>query len=188
MRIFGTALILAFALASSAFAGNVAPLGTVTCGTSTPCEIPGFLATYAIDGNPATKWVAYGSTTSPYLLLNLGQLYTVDSVTITGSGTPFYSIGFSVYVGTSSSPGTLIGSKTEAAGASPWSDTFSVSTSSKIQYVLYNVTGSFISNGATYEYPYASEISVDAVPEPGTVSLIGAGLLALGFTLRSRKK
>jgi hypothetical protein len=84
--------------------------------------------------------------------------------------------------------GTLVGSASEVAGASAWSSTFTVPTSSQIEYVLYDVTNSYVNDGSAYDYPYASEISVDAVPEPGTIGLIGTGLLALGFTLRPRKK
>ena len=37
------------------------------------------------------------------------------------------------------------------------------------------------------DWGYATTIDVDATPEPGTIGLIGSGLLALGFTLRRKK-
>lgn len=201
MRIFVTALTLAFVLASSAFAGNVALTGlgaSATCGgTPAPCELNFGGTTYGasntIDGNPATLWVAPGGTVNPYVLVDLGKLYTIDFVTISGVGNAARSIGFSVYAGTSSSvstllAGTAIGSTTQPGGTA-WNDTYSVSTSSPIRYVLYNVTVSNTGSAdTTHDDAYANTILADAVPEPGTVGLIGAGLLALGFTLRSRRK
>jgi hypothetical protein len=84
---------------------------------------------------------------------------------------------------------------------SPWiSPQFAVSTSSPIQYVFYEVVasqadqyGHTVAGG--YDDAYASTIFVDdpnvpepGVPEPGTFGLLGAGLLALGFTWRSRRQ
>jgi hypothetical protein len=210
MRIFVTALMLVLALASSAFAGNVAlgPGATATCqGTVQPCSQAGFGASLTIDGlgylaHPADEWVASGGTINPAVLVNLGGLYTVDFITITGVGNPGNEIAFNLYVGTNGAlsstnlgVGTLVaGSNTiqvAPAVSGAWSDTFLVPTSSRIQYVLYNVTGSNginVDHGAGWDDAYANDIIVDAVPEPGTVGLIGAGLLALGFTLRSRRK
>jgi hypothetical protein len=72
---------------------------------------------------------------------------------------------------------------------------FAVSTSSPIQYIFYDVVASQADQSghtvaAGYDDAYASEITVDEAPtpEPGTFGLLGAGLLALGFTWRSRRR
>ena len=219
MRVFVTAWMVAFALASSAFAGNIAltSLGaSATCGGTLalpnypdicylilPYPNPGgtqYLPSNTIDGDPATQWVAPGGTQNPTLLINLGGLYTVDSITISGVGNPGRSVGFSVFVGTSSDlttleGGTAIGTVGSQADGTLWNDTFLVSTSSQIQYVLYDVTfanGNGTSGTTGVEDAFAATISVDhpddpSVPEPGTFGLMGAGLLALSFTRRSRK-
>ena len=210
MRIFVTALIVALALTGSAFAGNVAlsSLGaTAVCdGTPTPCSLtsPARPASNTIDGisgvgQNADKWVAPGSTQNPGVLVNLGQLYTIDSITISGVGNVGNSIDFEVFVGTNpllSTTDTAVG--TLISGGSPvlvtqtvagqlWSDTFTVSTSSPIQYILYDVTSALGFNGGTSpDDAYANDIAADSpVPEPGTLSMIGgAGLLGLGFVKR----
>jgi len=214
MRVFATAIIVGFALASSAFAGNIAltSLGaTATCGGTIVlpnypdiCYLIYFypagtqyLPSNAIDGDLSTEWVAAGGTEAPYLLINLGGLYPVDSVTISGVGNPGNVIGFSVYVGTSSNVATLeagtpIGTVASQMGGTPWNDAFSVAGNPLIQYVLYDVTlayGNGSSGTTGLDDAYATEITVDDpnVPEPGTFGLIGTGLLALGFTRRSRK-
>jgi len=214
MRIFVTAFMLAVVLASSAFAGNVALSsgnGGIATATSCPsipgCNVTGYSAGLAIDGNSGAtdKWIAPGNTVGADLLINLGALFTVDYVTIEGIGSYNTdehigkSITFSVFVGGVGSTeasllaSTPIGSATEVglAGGAEWSTTFNI-TPSKVEYVLYDVTascGNPVSNSCTtYDNAYANDILVDAVPEPGTIGLIGAGLLALGFSLRSRKK
>jgi len=198
MRIFVTALMLAVALTSSAFAGNVALSGlgaSATCGGTPSCTLTTFVPGNAIDGSLATEWVAPGGTVGPYLLVNLGQLYTIDSVTISGVGNASESIGFEVFVGTSSSVATLEGgtpitggSQIIQADGTAWNDTYSVSTASPIQYILYDVTTSNSGAGdTTHDDAFTTEIAADATPEPGTIGLIGSGLLALGFTLRRKK-
>jgi hypothetical protein len=211
MRILVSGLIAVSFLASSAFAGNVALLSlgaTATCGGTPACNLSGYPAANTIDGTESYNgsgvdtdvWVAPGGTVSPYLLINLGQLYTVDSVTISGQGNPGYTIGFEVFVGgaadstaalllssgTQITPGTVV--QTDGIRNALWSDTFSVSPASKIEYVLLDVTQSNSTGNPTWEDAGAAEITVDAVPEPGTLGLIGAGLLALGFTRRSRTR
>jgi hypothetical protein len=237
MRVFVTALIAAFALASSAYAGNIAldaaagGIATAYCGgTGTqPCNLPGYGPLNAIDGTNSTVWVAPGSNTNgvapyvPWLMINLNALDTVDYVAVSGWGNIWpggmvQEITYDLYVGTDSSPadyssgtyapgttGTEIAANITAhavepvgsfPSGSPWtSPQFAVSTSSPIQYVFYQVVasqadqyGHTIAGG--YDDAYASTIFVDdpLVPEPGTFGLLGAGLLALGFTWRSRRK
>ena len=203
MRIFAAVLIVAFVLASSAFAGNIALTSfgaTVSCGgTPSPCFLTfgatQYLPSNAIDGSLATEWVAPGGTQSPYLLINLGGLYTVNSITVSGVGNAGNAIGFSVFAGTSASVatlegGTAVGTVASQAGGTAWNDTFSLAGSPLIQYVLYDITLSYGNGGTTgIDDAYTTEITVNDpnVPEPGTFGLIGAGLLALGFTRRSRK-
>jgi hypothetical protein len=187
MRIFVTALMLAVALASSAFAGNVAltSLGATAqsyCGTggaTSPCDYTTHVANLAIDGNSSTQWIANGAVINPYVVINLGALYTIDFVSVSGVGNTGNTISFEVFGGTTPSPAILLGTETGQAGGSAWTDTFTTPPST-YQYIEYYVTGGT-------DWGYATTIDVDATPEPGTVGLIGAGLLALGFTLRRKK-
>lgn len=219
MRAFLTALIAVFVLTSSAFAGNIAldpaagGIATASCGGTE--TVPGnpncwlisgiqYLPSNAIDGDPNTKWIAPGGTTNPYLLINLGGLFTVDSITVSGVGNPGYDMNFEVFAGGTQSPGATndqIAAALEAgsavgvydavglSGGAAWTATFSVSTSTPIEYVLYDVTLSSNGNDSGIDDAYANTISVDDpnLPEPGTFGLIGAGILALGFSRRFRK-
>ena len=192
MRIFVTALIVVLALTGSAFAGNVAlsSLGaTASCGGDSPCFLTylgtAYVPANTIDGSLATTWVANGPTVDQYVLVTLNQPYTIDSVTIQGLGTPGDFQSFDVFVGGAGSTAasllasTPVGTNNDQPDGTAWTDTYSVSTSSPIQYVLYENTGGT-------DYGSATEISADAtVPEPGTFSLIGgAGMLLLGFARR----
>jgi hypothetical protein len=215
MRFPIATLIAVLALGTSAFAENIAlpSLGaSAACGGS--ISLPNYpnicyliypypsgtdyLPSNVIDGDPSTEWVAAGGTVDPYLLIDLGGLYTVDSVTVTGIGNTGNIIGFSVFTGTTSNVATLeaetpIGSVASQMGGTLWSDTFSVSTAAPIEYVLYDVT---LSNGditvgttgsGGLDDAYATEISVDGVPEAGTFALMAMGLLVLGLTRRFRQ-
>ena len=213
MRILVTALVLAVVLASSAFAGNVAlsPGATATCeGTPAPCFVTGRGASNTIDGisyttTPSDKWVAPNGTINPAVLIDLGGLYTIDFVTITGVGTPGNEIQFELFTGTNGAlsstntgVGTLDGSLNTVTAPSTafngvvgtWSVTIPVSTASPVEYILYDVTASYginVDHQTGWDDAYADDIIADAVPEPGTIGLMGAGLLALGFTLRKKK-
>jgi hypothetical protein len=235
MRALAAALIVAFVLASSAFAGNIAltSLGaTATCGgTGTqPCSLPGYGPLNAIDGiDNFTEWVAPGSAGAgvapyvPWLMIDLNTLDTVDYVTVYGWGNIWpgdieMRITYDLFVGTDPNaidyltglyaPGTTgteiatnitpFGNAGYPSIGGQWSDQFGVSTSAPIRYVFYQVVasqadqyGHTIAGG--YDDAYTSEIVVDVpdtppAPEPGTFGLLGAGLLALGLTWRSRRK
>jgi hypothetical protein len=202
MRIFVSGLIAVFILASCAFATDVAPGGTATCGPTSGvgCNLGGtHPASNAIDGLSNTQWIAPSDAVDPYVLVALAQPSTVDYVTVEGVGNAGYYLTFEIFVGTSSSVSTLMSSGTDitggpvtitGTGGSPgWSDTYTVSTASPIDYVLYYVTASNGNSGGaagTYDDAYVQEIVVDAVPEPVTLGLFGAGLLALGFARRFR--
>ena len=156
----------ALALAGSASASNIALISlgaTATASNQLSFNGVNYFATNAIDGSLATEWVAPGltgaptppTTVEPWLLINLGQLYTVDSVTVDGIGNPGLNTSFDIFVGTlaaltnianGGAPGagaTLVLQVVNQADGSSWSLSGSVLTSSQIQYVLYeavNVT------------------------------------------------
>jgi len=206
MRILVAVFIFVLALTGSASAGNVAlaPGATAVCeGTPLPCELTIAGTTYGaadtIDGNPdpADKWVAPGGTSSPGVLVNLGSLYTIGSIVITGVGSSGESIDFEVFVGTNSSlsttdtaVGTLVsgGTPVQEFGGAMWTAIFAVSPSTPIQYILYDVTTSSMSlgGGGSLDDAYANDIEAfTPTPEPGTFGLIGgAGLLVLGLVRR----
>jgi hypothetical protein len=128
----------------------------------------------------------------PYVLITLNQPYLIDSVTISGAVSGTNQISWEVFVGgvgstvSSLEAGTPIG--TENVTGPTWSYTLPVSTSSPVEYILYEVTTSYgnpSGDTAGYDYAYANDIGADAVPEPGTFSLIGGvGMLALGVFRR----
>lgn len=160
---------------------------------------------------PPNEWIAPVGLQDPYLLVTLAAPATVDWVTVSGYGTPGQELSFDVFVGSAAtcagdttadqcansleSTGVQIdpGGTTITGSASGWtSGPFAVSTSSQIQYVLYDVTES---NGfcefcvtAAFDNAYAAQVYVDSTPEPATFALIGTGLLALGFKWRSRRQ
>src|SRR5271157_2963100 len=214
MRIYVIALIVALTLTSSAFAGNVALnalSATAACGTgttvlgSTFATAPGcIIGTSFAPGNlidatvpNGTIWVAPTGAANPvFVLISLPQLYTdVDYITVSGQGNAGRSITFDLYAGTSSTVSTLQGGTklggdytTNRTGAA-WTDTYPFPVPTSIQYVLYNVTAfNSSANDTTHDDAYANEIVVDQAPEPGTIGLIGAGLLALGFFTRRPRK
>jgi len=135
----------------------------------------------------------------PYVLVSLAANLPIDSVTINGTGITGNSIGFEVFVGPLGDSETqlltlddqITPGQVMETGGTPWSDAITIPTSPQIGEILYLVTSSYgsqPSGGTTtsgWDYGYATEISADYVPEPGTFSLIGgAGLLVLGLFRR----
>ncbi len=230
MRTLSTLVFGTFAFVSSACATNVAltSLGaTVSSNPSTAwiANVDGvpqsFPATNAIDGNTSTEWVAPGvnqpggTMGTPYLLINLGKLFTVDSVTVDGVGNPGLTTSFDIYVGTlavlmSIANGgvpdfaPVLTALNQPDGGAGWSLTGAVSTSTQVQYVLYVATNSTagcstncfpgnasFSNGepvSGQDDAFVSEILVNAVPEPATIALLALTILAAGFAWRSRTR
>jgi hypothetical protein len=105
MRFSVAALVAVLALAIPTYAGNIAltSMGaTATCGGT--IVLPNYpdlcyliyyypagtqyLPSNPIDGDPGTEWVAPGGTQDPTLLIDLGGVYPVDSITISGVATP----------------------------------------------------------------------------------------------------
>lgn len=214
MRVFVTAAISTFAFVGLACASTfqfASPFnqyvssnyGNVTVGGTT------FGPTNAIDGNNAAtdEWLGgYGGVTNgtPYLFLNLGQAYNVDSITIQGTGNAGNVTKFDIFVGTVANmqaietggltAATNLGitpilSTTTQMGGSPWSLTATVSPSTPIQGILYYALGNPGQTiaGVTQDIAYVTEIGVDVTPEPATVGLMGLSLLLLGFVRRPNR-
>jgi len=110
MRTFVAVLFGALALGGSASANNVA-LDPAAGGLASIYSVSGeaiwggvtYSATNAIDGSTDTEWVGPGMGSSaapmPYLLIDLGQLYPIYSVTVDGVGNSGLFTSFNVYVG-----------------------------------------------------------------------------------------
>lgn len=213
----------ALALGGSALANNIAlsSLGAIAASNVPNPYGSAYQATNAIDGSSAltggsaTQWDAVGySYTSgePFLLINLGQLYNVDYLTVTGMGSPSLTTSFNVFVGTGWS-GPAISNNTQVTtgslinptevlsvtaqpdGGSGWTISTnalgayatapSALPSTAIQYVELVATGT--PSAGSQDAAFANEIVVDAIPEPATMGLAGLALLALGCASRLRR-
>jgi hypothetical protein len=190
MRTFATLVLSAFALAGFAFAtpidvANISNNSNVTaaCGDTggTACYFGTNAPANVTNGNLASPWVAPGLTANPFLLVNLGGVYTnVANVQVVGMGVTGLFSAFDVYVGGSSTVVTsgmtstaslaaMEASMTEVmtvtnqADQTPgnWTDTTTASLyGTAIQYVLYvaipdtaNASAGCASNSAGEDCP-----------------------------------
>jgi hypothetical protein len=164
---------------------------------------PSFLPSEAIDGiySNSSQWVGAlgGLGANPYLLINLGQPYMLDSVTIWGIGNSGSVTSFNLFVGvnplTPSPTGTPALTVTNLqSNGTLWSETASF-TPQLVQYIEYVSTGTpgGIVNvpdvgSRTQDDPYVVEVTADQVagqaPEPATIGLMGLGLFGLGVIRR----
>jgi hypothetical protein len=188
---------------STSYANNVAlsSLGaTATTNAYLTYKGVSYVPSNVIDVNPTTEWVSPGGTIGPYLLINLGQLYSVNSIQVDGVGNPGLTTSFNIYVGTSPDLATLEGSQPvlsvlDQADGVAWSlGTNMVATS--IQYVLYLATAStqgcpsacypgnaYFDNNAVplagQDDAFTTGIIVNAIPEPITFGPFAIALLSL---------
>jgi hypothetical protein len=229
MRILVTTFLGALALAGSAFATNIAINATVTSNPSFVWTANGhsFAASNAVDGTTSTQWVAPPNgpgipvyTGAPYLLINLGNLFTLDYVSVQGVGNLGLTTSFDIFVSSvaptagdlsslsnleSDPNNTLVLTVLNQQDGTAWTNTGLITPNLQAQYVLYFATNSTVNCpvggctpgdgvitspgvGVGQDDAFASEITVDAVPEPATFGLISFSLLALGFARRSRKQ
>ena len=152
----------------------------------------------------------------PYLLINLGQAYTIDNVTVTGLGSTGLFTSFNVFVGTGwtggsfanndllTAPSTDLTGSIEVLsvtlqpdGGSGWSISTnstlssiitlaSLAQTSNIQYVELVATGT-PDDGITYDAALAGEITVnDPMPTPEPTTMGLAGLALLALGSASR--
>jgi hypothetical protein len=136
MRFCALVLIGGFALASSAFAGNIA-LSSLNAGASCggtgvqPCNLTGYGPGGAIDGlNNTSLWVAPGSSLAepantyvPYLEVDLSHLTGitnpyVDWVTVSGWGNLRQQITYDIFVGTDPNVGDYYTNSSGVVGQS----------------------------------------------------------------------
>jgi hypothetical protein len=202
MRVLALAVCMTFVIGGIAFA---TPIPIQPANVTSNYNNAGYMPAKAVDGiiTYADEWVGgLGGLTAgmPWLQIDLGQLYNVDSATIFGFGSSGMTTSFDIFVGTLSALQNIETNGAGAAGAGAtniltvtnqqdggegWHYTAPVSPSTQTQYVLYEATGT--PNGNGQDAAFATNIAVDAVPEPATLGLIGFGLLALGFVRRSRQ-
>jgi hypothetical protein len=167
---------------------------------SSDYNTPSYLPAVAIDGSNSTQWAGgLGGLVNgnPYLLINLGQPYMLDSVTISGVGSSGNVTSFNLFVGTSPLPpsptGTPVLTVTDQFGGTLWSRTATF-TPQLVQYIEYVSTGSpggqVNVDGVTrtQDVAYAGEVAADQVPEPDTIGLIGLGVFGIGFVRRRCSK
>jgi hypothetical protein len=226
MRTFVTVVAGALVIVASAFANNIAVTGSATATAGFGDTLGAYSASYALNWNSGSAWIAPGGSVNPYLLITLNQPALVDSVTVYGGGNSLLFSAFDIFVGSlapnlgsfdsisesdliaqlegAGSNMTLIGTETDQADGYVWTDSFAVSTSTPIQYVLYlgisgdgpgcDVTVCAPGTGTTgvggQDDAFTSGIVVDdpPTPEPATFGLFGAAALLFGLTRRFRHK
>lgn len=199
MRIFSLAICILVLIAGLA---SATPIDLSSATATSNYNTTGYMPNLAIDSNQSTEWVGgLGGLTNgmPWLLINLGQQYNVDSVTVYGVGNSDWTTSFDVFVGTlaalqnieqngagaAGAGATLVEAVTGQADGTAWSLMGSIAPT-QTQYVLYEATGTPGWNGQ--DDAFAAEITADAAatPEPATIGLIGFALLGFGLARRKR--
>jgi hypothetical protein len=174
---------------------NISSLPGVTA--SSDYNTPSYLPAAAIDGSYSTQWLGgLGGLTNgnPYLLIDLGHPYMLDSVTIWGVGNSGNVTSFNLFVDASSLPPSPTGAPAltvtdYVSQGTLWSQTATFAPQ-LVQYIEYVSTGtpSGIVNmdgvNRRQDIGYVVEVTADQVPEPATIGLIGIGVFGLSFIRR----
>lgn len=96
---------------------------------------------------------------------------------------------------------SLIGTETDQLDGYAWADSFAVSPSAPIQYMLYlGISGGtnipacsgtcepgIVTAGIGQDDAFTTGIAISTTPEPATFGMFGAAMLLIGFARRSRK-
>lgn len=162
---------------------NVAQLyGTASAHTTYSTHVPAL----AIDGNDATTWVTYGG--SP-LSIDLGKVFQVSRISLLRELPNGLNRGdqipYNLYSSLDGSAWGLIGSGIFINEVDDRDD-YVFTSGLNMQHLKYQATGPSSWVGLAEVQIFAEQSTTAAVPEPGTLALIGLALGGLGLARRRK--